>query len=259
MIFLSDNGNDEYINMLANGHGYPITDSRDFVYEDSSDPIVLRGILKYKLMQRCWNDGRTFFYMDSGYFGNLPNPSNPRGYKHWHRIVKNNIQHTDIVDRPGDRWQKLGINFADRKQGSKILVAAPDEKPGKFYNINTDQWLDTTVDTIKRYTDRPIEIRLRRKSRTDRTFTAPLSTTLQDVHALVTFNSNAAVESIIAGVPAFVLAPAHAAACVGNQDLTKIEHPYWPTKDKLYKWACSLSYGQFHIDEFYQGQVLHYL
>lgn len=260
MIFLSDHGQDEYVNMLAHGHGFNVTDSRNFNYDDSAEPIVLRGILKYKLMHRCWEDGRTFFYIDSGYFGNLPGPLNPRGFKHWHRIVKNNIQHSSIKTVPDDRWRRLGIALESRRYGKKIIVAAPDEKPGKFYNIDSDAWLDTTLRTLALYTDRPIEVRQRNKSRKLRTINDPLSKILEDdVHALVTFNSNAAVESMLKGVPAFVLAPVHAAKIVANDKLSQIENPSWPNQDKLYAWACSLAYGQFHIDEFRQGQVLQYL
>jgi len=260
MIFLSDQGQDEYINLLAQGHGYEITDSRNFRYEDSDQPIVLRGILKYKLMRQCWKDNRTFFYIDSGYFGNSPNPLNPRGHKHWHRIVKNDIQHSDIRSVPNDRWRKLCIEFEPRKHGKKIIVAAPDEKPGKFYDIDVEAWLHATLNTLSSYTDRPIEVRQRSKSRQHRTISDPLSKVLEDdVHALVTFNSNAAVESILKGVPAFVLAPVHAAKPVSNSDLQHIENPYWPSYDKLYAWANSLAHGQFHIDEFRQGQVLKHL
>jgi hypothetical protein len=74
-----------------------------------------------------------------------------------------------------------------------------------------------------------------------------------DVHALVTFNSNAATESIMLGVPAFTLAPANAASPVASQDLGQIESPYWADSNKLYAWACHLAYGQFHVRELQDG------
>ena len=251
-IFYSKNGQDEYVNMFAHGSGsVPVA---EFDYTASQDPIVLRGILKHKLMKQCWADNRDFYYIDSGYFGNNPNPQNPQGWKVWHRIVKNNLQHNEIVDRPADRWQRMGIALHPRRYGRKIVVAVPDEKPCKFYGINLSEWIEQTVATIQQHTDRPIVLRQRAANRTDRINTDPLSRVLaDDVHALVTFNSNAATESIMLGVPAFTLAPVNAAAPVANQDLAKIETPDWADQDKLYAWACHLAYGQFHNQELKNG------
>jgi hypothetical protein len=66
----------------------------------------------------------------------------------------------------------------------------------------------------------------------------------------------AAVESIFYGIPAFTLAPANAASPVALQDLSKINEPYYPDEDKLYAWACHLSYGQFHVNEMKDGSAL---
>jgi len=251
-IFLSKNCQDEYINMMALGCGVkPVAEIDSQV---GTAPIVLRGILKHKLMKQCWAVGRDFYYMDTGYFGNNPNPLNPQGWKVWHRIVKNNLQHSEIIDRPADRWQKMGIDPQPRRYGKKIIVAVPDEKPCKFYGIDLESWISETVDTIQQHTDRPVVIRQRAANRIDRIATDPLSRVLiDDVHALVTFNSNAATESVMLGVPVFTLAPVNAAAPVGNQDLTQIESPYWADTDKLHAWACHLAYGQFHVEELRNG------
>ena len=98
MIFLSKDGEDEYVNMLAAGYRTLPTSTDDFVYEDSKEPIVLRGILKHKIMKRCWQDGRDFYYIDTGYFGNERTATNPNGWKYWHRIVKNDLQHSDLIN-----------------------------------------------------------------------------------------------------------------------------------------------------------------
>ncbi len=258
MIFLSKNGDDPYIEMFAKGCGYKVTSTDDFVYENSKDPIILRGILKHKIMKQCWEDKRTFYYVDTGYFGNEKTSSNPNGWKYWHRIVKNDLQHGDIVTRPDDRWKKFNKKFNPwKKTGSKILIAAPDEKPCKFYGTTQEQWVTSTVEEIKKYTDRPIEVRQRAPKRIDRISTNTLQQALDDdVFALVTFNSVAAIESIFHGIPAFTLAPANAASPVSLQDLSQIEKPYYPDQDKLYAWACHLSYGQFHVSELKNGSAL---
>jgi hypothetical protein len=258
MIFLSKDGQDQYINSLARGMGYQPISTDEFNYSDSTDPIVLRGILKHKIMQQCWEDKRDFYYVDTGYFGNEKTLNNPNGWKYWHRIVKNNLQHGEIIPRPDDRFKLFDREFKPwKKSGSKILVAIPDVKPCKFYDINLNHWLLNTVNTIKEYTDRPVVVRERAPKRIDRIANDTLQTALDDdVFALVTFNSVAAVESIFHGIPAFTLAPANAASPVSLQDLSQIENPYYADKDKLYAWACHLAYGQFHISEMRDGTAM---
>jgi hypothetical protein len=254
-IFLSKDGRDEYVNMFAMGCGGRIINTDHFNYSDNNDPIVLRGILKHKIMKQCWLDGRDFYFIDTGYLGNQRNPLNPMGWKYHHRIVKNDIQHNTIIPRPSDRFDRLQIPIHKwKKGGRKILIAKPDEKPMIFYGLDLDKWVEETVNTIKKYTDRPIEIRDRVKSRQDRVITNTLKEALDDdVHALVTVNSNAATEAILYGYPAFTLSPTHAANPVALQDLSKIENPFYPDEELVRSWASHLAYGQFHINELKDG------
>ena len=252
-IFLNKNNCDEYIHMFAHGSGVEPTCLETWNYDDSDAPLVLRGIMKHKIIKRCWQDQRQFYYMDSGYLGNRPGPGNPNGWKFWHRIVSNDLQHGAVIDRPADRLQRLNIKIRPRQNHCKdILIVAPDEKPCTFYGITLEQWLKTTIDTIKQHTDRPIRMRQRPASRWDRKTQRP-EDWLADVHAVVTFNSTAATEAVLAGVPVFVTAPANAARPVSNLDLSKIETPWFPDSDQVHKWACHLAYGQFHTTELADG------
>ena len=257
MIFLSKNGEDEYINMFARGCGTRSISTDDFDYSKSTDPIVLRGILKHKIMYQCWEDGRDFYYVDTGYFGNERNSTNPEGWKYWHRIVKNNLQHGEIIARPDDRFRQFNKTFQSwKKNGRAILVAAPDEKPCKFYGIDKNQWILDTVNEIKKHTDRPVRVRERAPNRIDRTVTDTLQQAMDnDVFALVTYNSVAAIEAIFHGIPAFTMAPANAASPVALQDLSLIDTPYYADTEKLYAWGCHLAYGQFHVNEMKSGKI----
>lgn len=252
--YLSKKGTDEYINLFAQGSGAAPTTLENWNYDSNDEPLVIRGIMKHKLIKQCWRDSRQFRYMDSGYVGNRKNPLNPHGWKQWHRIVNNNLQHNTLVTRPGDRWDRLKIQLQDwRKDGRKILVAAPDEKPCIFYGIELDKWIDTTINEIKKYTDRPIELRVRDPNRQNRVVSDLESALDNNVFALVTFNSIAATESIIAGIPAFVLAPCNAALPVANVRLSDIDNPWYPDQDLVHAWACHLAYSQFHNDELKNG------
>ena len=251
MIFLSKNGTDEYVNMFAEGSGANPTSDKDFVYESSKDPIVLRGILKHKIMKQCWEDERDFYYMDSGYLGNYKSPINPNGWKWFHRVVKNDLQHNEIIDRPSNRWEALRYKIPSwKKNGRNILVVMPSEKPAKFYGIDMTQWREQVITTLKQHTDRPIVVR-EKASRPER-IVKTIYEELDNTYALVTLQSIAATEAVLYGIPAFGLAP-NASTPVALDDITKIEQPYYPDSDLVYKWACHLAYGQFHIDELKNG------
>lgn len=233
--------------MFANGAGLPIY---------SEDPgigdILIRSIAKKQLIKKCWQTSRTFFYMDSGYIGNYMSSINPRGDKIFHRIVKNNLQHLNIIERTDDRWKKLNYNIEKRKTGKHILLVTPSEKPCKFYEIDLDTWIKNTVNEIKKYTDRPIVIRNKAPRQTRIANT--IFDDLNNAHALVTFNSIAAVESVLYGVPAFTLAPT-AADPVCDKDLSLLENPTIQDEQKINKWAHHLAYGQYHINEFKDGSA----
>jgi hypothetical protein len=126
----------------------------------------------------------------------------------------------------------------------------PSEKPAKFYNIDMNEWREQTISKIKEYTDRPIVVR-EKASRPER-IVKTIYNELDNAHAVVTLQSIAATEAVLYGVPAFGLAP-NASTPVASNDITKIETPYYPDSDLVHKWACHLAYGQYHIQELYDG------
>ena len=66
-------------------------------------PLVVRGVIKKDHIDRCVNNKRDFYYIDTGYLGNFPSPGNQSGKKIWHRVVKNDVQHSIIRNVPSDR------------------------------------------------------------------------------------------------------------------------------------------------------------
>ena len=247
MICLSKNLTDEYINMFALGANLPI---QNYNSSFGKQDILIRGMGKRKLIKWCWENNHTFYYMDSGYVGNYKSKSNRQGFKWFHRIEKNDLQHNKIIERPDDRWKSLNYKIRKRKKGSHILLVTPSDKPCKFYEIDRDTWVKETITEIRKYTDRAIIVRDKapRHERVENT----IFNDLKNCHALVTYQSIAAVESVLYGVPAFTLAPT-AADPVCDKDLSLIEAPTIQDKDKIYKWACHLAYGQFHIEEIQDG------
>jgi hypothetical protein len=167
-------------------------------------------------------------------------------------FIKGGLVYADFITTVSPTYAKE-IQTAEFGYGLEGLLDHRKEFLGGIINgIDLDQWISQTVDTIKKHTDRPVEIRQRDPDRRARVKNN-LESALDDVHAVVTFNSIAATESILAGVPAFVLAPCNAAMPVANTDLTQIDTPTYVDQDQVHAWAHHLAYGQFHNDELKNG------
>ena len=233
--------------MFARGSGLTLTDRDNDL---GNEPVLIRGMGKRKLIWQRWREQQPFCYMDSGYIGNYPSTANPQGWKKWHRIVPNDLQHTKIIERPDDRWRQLNYPIRPRSKGKHILVVLPSEKPCKFYGIDLEQWRSNTLKNIAELTDRPIRVREKqdRKQRVNST----IFENLDDCHCVITYQSVAAVECVLYGVPAITLAPC-AADPVSEKHIHNIEEPHWPDNDTRHKWAHSLAYGQYHIQELQDG------
>ena len=72
---------------------------------------------------------------------------------------------------------------------------------------------------------------------------------LTNAWAVVNWNSNPGVQSVIAGVPAFV-GGTSLAATVGNTSLAMIEHPYRPDRTQ---WVNDLAWTEWTVEELAQG------
>lgn len=214
--------------------------------EDSRAPIALRSIAKKKIMQRCLEQGRDFYYIDTGYFGN-------NKLKDYHRITRNAMQWLGPTeDRPADRLERTRVRPRPITPGSKILIAPPSHKAMSYWELDPDQWVTETIATLREHTDRPIVIRMKQPREVRATVDTMEMALRDDVHALVTYNSIAAVEALIYGKPVFTMGP-NAAQPLANTDLSKIEKPRCPTLDEVHELLCCLAYHQFTVEEMNTG------
>lgn len=211
-----------------------------------NEPWCIRGMKFAGAVQECWETNRPFYYIDNGYFGNVTG-------KKWFRIIKNHSHDIrSIIARDRDRLDRCTITLKPRTKGKTILIAPPSQKSLSLWNMDPDQWVSETIAEIKKHTDRPIEIRLKRP-RTDRLKEDTMEEALdRDVHCLVTYNSVAAVEAVMLGKPAICLGP-NAASVVSSTSLSEIENPKYPDADLREAWLRHLSYSQFTFDEMSDG------
>jgi len=225
---------------------------------DISKPLVVRGVTSKSEIEDCKKIGRDFYYIDTGYFGNFPGPSNPSGKKIWHRVVKNENQITKIQDVSDDRWKQLldknpVLQWNGWKRfNKKILLVMPNPKACRYYDVDYDQWESETILAIKQSTDLPIEIRIK-GSRSERNHGYTIYDAFNSgVAATVSLNSIASLESVLFGIPSFISVPC-AATPVASTDLKTISSPAYPSEEILYKHCSSLAYGQFTLKEIASG------
>jgi hypothetical protein len=228
---------------------------------------VYRGVVKRKYIQQHWQDKKDFYYMDTGYFGNFVSPGNPSGKKLFHRIVKNDLQKHWLEKHSSDRCQeicKIDPRYqwkGWKKKGRKILIVVPNRKSCVFYGYEEGKikdrdaskptWLMNTIETIKKHTDMEIVIR-EKGSRTDRQNYSIFDALNEGVFATVSFNSIAALESVIYGIPSFVTVPC-AASPLSLTDLSQISKPFYPDESLVQQQCASLAYGQFTAEEIIDG------
>ena len=216
--------------------------------EDLKAPIALRSIAKKKIMRECLDKGRDFYYIDTGYFGNGK-------VKDYHRVTKNAMQWLGPTeDRPADRLERTRVRPKAMTPGGRILLCPPSAKALSYWDLDEAKWVDDTVQEIRKFTDREIIIRLKQPRSVRATVDTIEQALADDIHCMVTFNSIAAVESLIYGKPVFTMGP-NAAGPLANTDLSKIEDPFRPDIEQVYALLRCLAYHQFTVEEMRSGHA----
>lgn len=255
---LGIDSNDVLVSGWIKGTSGAFIDRKDIDNYSLDMPISFRSMTKRKIIDKCWQDGRTFFYIDNGYFGNT------QKRKWYYRIVKNDVQHTKkIVNVSDDRFKKMLEHHpwleyngqTIRPTNGPILLVTPSDKPCNFYGIKKSQWLQETIDNIKKYTDREIIIR-DKGLRSERVGGNSIAAQCKrdGVWAIVTYQSIAALEAIQYGIPAFTTAPT-CTQHLANTDLSMLESPMYPSEDEVQKLLNYLAYCQYTPEELASGHA----
>ena len=170
------------------------------------------------------------------------------------------------------RWNKiskdLGITLKDyRQKGNHILVCLQRNGGWSMRGLPAQQWLDKTIQEIKKYSQRPIIVRTHpgdkkikrilkiKFSNVKLSSNQDLLDDLRDAWATVVYNSSPSVASIIEGVPAFLTDPFpeySQSNIVANKDLTKIESP---TLFERQSWIEKLSMCHWNFNELKSGEA----
>lgn len=160
------------------------------------------------------------------------------------------------------RLNKLPLDLKPlRSHGENVVYAGSSQK---YCTVNrlgdATSYANVIIDAVRAQSQRPIIYRPKPSWAEARpingtTFSRPprsLQDELHNAHCLITHGSNAAVEAVIAGIPAIVLGDG-VAAPVCRRDLENIEQLFFPSENERWQWLSNLSYCQFTLDEMHNG------
>lgn len=167
------------------------------------------------------------------------------------------------------RPQQLNLQLQSwRRAGSHVLIAAQRGDSEQWQGMpSTQQWLTDTVHELRKYTDRPIQVRAHPRQRSTVPagckFVRPvfligtydsfdLGRSLNNAWAVINHNSGPGSQAIIEGCPAFV-DRSSLAAPVGNLDLAHIETPVMPDRNQ---WLVDISHTEWTLPEISSGSAI---
>jgi len=175
-----------------------------------------------------------WYYIDNAYFGR----------ETYYRVTRNALQYRGKERPDWRRWARLRQPVEPwRRDGRDILLCLQSEVFHDLIGQPRAAWVANVRAELRRHTDRPVIVR-------EKGDATPLSAQLADCWAVVTLQSNCALDSICSGVPAFVLGES-AAAPLALSDLSQIERPLY--RDDREPWLATLAGQQWTLDEFRNG------
>ena len=170
-------------------------------------------------------------------------------------------------NEPG-RVSKLNLKLYPWQQGKQILITVQRNDSYQWEGMpDTQQWVESTVTELKKYTDRLIVVRphprqiLRQRPGFTIVKPVKLSGTYDDFNfvselkntwAVINHNSGPGSQAIMHGVPAFVNASSLASP-VANLSIADIEKPAMPDRTS---WLEQLSHTEWTVGEIASGRPL---
>lgn len=170
------------------------------------------------------------------------------------------------VKRPAHRWEALGVDVEPRKSvgpGGAVVLALSSQKYCDFHGLGdaTEYARGLVADIRKRVPGREIVYRPKpswnafrpivgtRLSRPPET----MADLLPRAHVVVTHGASAAIDAVIAGVPAITLGECAATPVSGK--LKHIAEPTFPIEERRMEWLANLAWCQWSLSEIRSGEM----
>lgn len=261
---------------LTNRLGGDIIHANTYLREGSvpegTKQVILHGILRGTglIYRECLLKGIDMYYIDHAYFMPSRHYDERAG---WMRITKNAFVQNQMISRPSSRWRKW---FADDPRyrvlpwrgyaqgGQHILVLPPT--PAVKWCFKAYNWAENVVAQIRNVTNLPIiwrekpgqikvdklgfpEGKIENPSVPAGTIQSqrPLEYDLENAHAVISFNSNVAIDATLKGIP--VICGEHCPAYPISFSIRDIGTNKLNIEPNRKKWLYNLAYSQFSMGE----------
>lgn len=268
--------------VISQGHKFEMRRTADYGETEDGDDLlwpgpspdtdiaVVFGVKgkSRKIIEDHLAMGRTTFLLDKGY----SRTKGEGGHTEYTRISINGLHPLDYmmkVKRRPDRFRKLNMRLQPRARTGKsghVLYCGSTQKYHDFHRIgDTTAYATRVFRDLRKFTDRHFIYRPKPSSQDVEmipgTSYSGGSMSMQDAlrgcHVVVTHGSSAAMDAIIAGIPAIVLGDSIAKP-VSETDVSKVNEPFWPNDDQRFQWACAMAYCQWTNDEMRSGEMWRY-
>ena len=208
-----------------------------------------RGTLA--IVAQCAVDGNHWIMADNGYIG-------ARQYDGYYKLSRDGFQcdgtgipdEKRLVDVLTLTGQKFVTDWRPLRKNGHVLICPPIAGYERTHWFSGTLWLRAISKQIRKLTKR--KVRLRYKPGDNRAADRPLAADLKDCHAVITHDSNIAVEAIMAGVPVFITGTSPAQV-FGNVDLSTIAEPR--IQGDRWEWLSILANNQWTLNEIRDGMA----
>lgn len=252
------------------GEAVEIRPTGEFVRPDwESQLAVVIGIKGHskRIFEEYRRGGRHCMLVDKSYIGRTE----------YVRLSVDGFQpaYAHTARRPGDRWGKIRDEFRIeprplRERGEYIIYAGSSQKYCDWHELgDATEFARGRCHAINKQTHSEMLLMYRPKPSwvaghpedarpiLNTSFSGPdvkLGVLLPRCQALITHGSNAAVEAVIAGVPAVVISKgACAAERVAESAIENVMLPRFPADQERLQWLADLAYLQFNVEELADG------
>lgn len=205
--------------------------------------------------------GKSTLYFDKGY----TRSKGEAGHTEYSRISVNASHPAGYMMKqrwPSDRWERLGIQCKDRQPvGGHVLLAMSSAKYHEFNGLEPpEDYAIKRMKELQKQTKKQLIYRPKPSDKRAKPIPgmalSPSNSTIQDAlrgcHCVVTHGATAAMDAIIAGVPAMVLGKCISLP-VGEKEVANIENPFFPDKHQRMDWLHAVAYQQWTAGELRAG------